>query len=242
MNESYIRMNEQEHVRPIEGFGEKNLTVLISGGIVNPYGPTLSVIAMEGKIRPGEELSILRLTLNPFSQSLTEMGKMYLGEEWFADEELLKLFQPQSDGCPTLLMPTMLFEGPMLMVLNSLYLMSFRDGFEVLSAVRRYTGDPWGRVQKDINSLRNIVEVEGAGIKRVGDGKELAYDDANSLAKIQLTPENAKKEMKAFLHAWNGSIKFQEGNIQPEGVMGIEELARFFSILGRSCDVPGMEV
>ncbi len=85
---------------------DEGLKTLFAWGIVNPFGPTLTVVATDGVLFvPGRKLPIVYLMLNPFQQEVRIVGEATIGQTFNAVRDLSPLFRVRLGGCPTLLLP-----------------------------------------------------------------------------------------------------------------------------------------
>jgi hypothetical protein len=62
-----LAVPKQVSVRKV---GRKGTLTFMATGIVNPFGPTLNVLAIDGNPEPGREAPLLRFMLNPFTHGL----------------------------------------------------------------------------------------------------------------------------------------------------------------------------
>src|ERR1043166_3218875 len=192
--------------RSLKRVGKSGLTTLVAGGIVNPFGPTLTALVLDGDIRSGNPVPILVITLNPFAQEVQEVGVARMGDTWSPIEDLSPFFSLPLGGCPTLLLRSRLHEADDAIALYSRFLATFREGIRVLKSVRRFPGNPWDRVQQDVAGMATLSGKEASDRLRAGrlaDERRLTQAEAAELAANLLAPENVKQEMKAFLFAWN---------------------------------------
>ena len=65
--------------------------------------------------------------------------------------------------------------------------------------VRQFPGDPWNRVQQDMDGLVDVARqvIEGQGAPKE---KPLTDSEAHELAAHLLRPENLDAELKAFMY------------------------------------------
>lgn len=218
--------------RDLHDVGKCGLTTYLAGGIVNPVGPTLTVIAADGTSDPGQELSLLHIVLNPFSQVVTEVGQVTLREEWDASDLQLFFSLPFGD-CPTLLLPSFLLPHEVAVTVYGRFLASFDGGFSVLERVRANPGDPWTRVQRYMDGVAANPSAPRSVRRPLNDA------EAREFAEIQLTPSNMKVEIMAFLAAWDGAIEFAPASLRRDA-MGFAEFLQTFALVTSSCTVPAL--
>lgn len=224
--------------KPVESgpdaFSSGLATFLLGAGIVNPMGPTLNVLAMEGLGNPGDTAKVCQLSLNPFNQSCNEVGEVVIGDVWNPPHDLM----PFLDGwgsCPTLLIPSALYNQKAAEELFSRFLQRFEDGAETLQQIRKHPGDPWTRVKGEMDGLAGMLQrlMKGNGEEKK-DGP-LDATAAAEYAKLQLDPKNLKEEFSAFMFAWEGSQNF----LKMPGTSK-EDFLQVFSRLAMTARVPFM--
>jgi hypothetical protein len=214
--------------------GKQGFTTLIATGIVNPVGPTLNVVAADAYFPIAEgHIPILHLMLNPFSQTCRVVGTVEPGDEWLPVDDLEPFFSLEFGDCPTLLLPSIFNSSEGNELVYARLLREFDNGLGVLSRVERYPGDPWSRVQNDIDTT--LGTEDRIVFNRFG---ELDHDKAVRLARIQLQPANIKAELQAFCFAWDGAIKFQNGGVLAKLAMSYESFAELFAQFSVTCDIP----
>jgi hypothetical protein len=231
-NASTFQLLGRPRSRSVKTIGKNNwLTTLLAGGIVNPFGPTLGVLAVDGLIEEGKTLPIIQLMLHPLNQDAMEVGSARIGKTWTPLVDLPPFFSlPFISYCPTLLLPSCLMGPDEVLSIYSRFLATFEDGYSVLEKVRRFPGDPRKRVRQDIRdafSRRNADE----------ERKELNAVEAKELASNLLNPKNLKEEILAFCYAWKGSIEHLSG---PMASMPYEEFMKYFGRLAVFCTLPEM--
>lgn len=205
-------------------------TTLAAVGIVNPFGPTLAVLAVDGALTPGSERRVARISLNPFAQSCEVVGRIHAGERWQDPIRDLAAFLPLPLGsCPTLLLPSRCIEDRL--AFHAALLEEFEDGAQVYRRVQRHVGDPWTRVDGEVSSA-----FDPAG--EMSEDQPLTASDARDLARIQLSAANLKAELQAFLFAWKGAIDFQGGGAQAARALQFEDFVQIFSRLMVTCHLP----
>lgn len=231
---------ENPRERPIKKIGKKGLTTLIGGGIINPFGPTLTALVIDGEMDSGKTHPILLLMLNPFSQTVTEVGQAHIGDSWAPFQQIPQYFDLSFGSCPTLLLPSALLERDANVELYARFLSTFEDGYAVLQKVRAFPGDPWNRVQEDVGGLASLIERVGSGSRTESTQRALSPEESRELSANLLDSPNLKSELQAFMFAWNGSIEFQGGGFMSKRAMSLKDFARYFALLAMSCDMPDL--
>lgn len=216
--------------------GKKGFTALIAGGIVNPFGPTLNVIAADGHFPTAQgRLPVLRIALNPFSQCCQTVGYVEMGDVWSPLEDLEPFLSARPfRSCPTLLIPSAFMTRDVARTFYARLLATFEDGAEVLAQVRQYPGDPWNRIETGMDAIFQAQRSRKAPTKRA----MLTDSEALELATTQLAPDNTHSELAAFLDAWESSIQLQGSSPAARSAMSLEKFAELFSRLCTTCDLP----
>jgi hypothetical protein len=81
-------------------------TALLTFGIVNPMGPTLTTVLALGSLKGGHKLPVIRVMLNPFSQEAEALGELALGGKWKPAAVIRPLLGLPFGSCPTVLLPS----------------------------------------------------------------------------------------------------------------------------------------
>lgn len=224
----------------LETIGDKGLVTLIASAIVNPFGPTLNVLAVDGDPQPYRELPVIRLMLNPFAQEAEQVGLARIGTSWDLPATLPPFFSSIAGSCPTILLPSAMLDHRAAQTLCARFLEAFDDGLEVLEKVRRFPGDPWNRIQQDVDGLGDVLEDIERGKEKAGADRRLAPEEADELAAKLLDEESLKQELAALFYAWKGSIDFQSGSLATRA-LSLDEFARYFSLIAPSCRMPDLD-
>ncbi len=221
--------------RSLRTIGEQPMTTLLAVGIVNPMGPTLNALAVEGRTDSDRALPVLRLMLNPFMQEVTKIGVARLDRVNNLVAEMQPLLFPEFGSCPTLLVPSALLSSEDAVKLYSMLLSRFDDGLSVLQSVRRFPSDPWKRVKNEV--AKSDTQPASAGSRR------LTEDEATELATAQLAPKNLAAELSAFLFAWRGAIQFQTdaGSPLAKTALQFDDFVEVFARLAATCELPEPE-
>lgn len=220
--------------------GQDGMFTLLATGIVNPFGPTLNVLAIDGDPEPGRQLPVIRVLLNPFTQEAETIGLARIGGTWDLASGLPRFFDSIAGSCPTVLMPSAMLDDDEAISLCSEFLQVFDDAFGVLERVRRFPGDPWNRIEKEVGGLGDVLRQAELGEETGSQQRALTEGEARELATNLLEEENLKQELAAFFYAWSGSIEFQSGSLA-KNALALEGFAGYFSVIAPSCRVPEMD-
>lgn len=232
----FTRLRKERKVT-MAGVGKNGLTTFLALGIVNPMGPTLSVLAGDGPAKADSRMRILHLTLNPFCQSCQEVGKVQMGARWEPARDLEPFFSLPFGGCPTLLIPSALYSAVSAHQVFAGLLRVFPDAKSTLKQLRRFPGNPVKRVKaemKDVVTFLKKLADNTADSEKPGF---LTTSEAREFARLQLKEGNLMKEMKVFLTAWAGSIDFCG---QADCTMLIGDLLSFLKRISLTARMPSM--
>ena len=115
--------------------GKRGFTTLIAGGFIDAFGPTLNVITIDGQFQADQErVPLLRLSLNPYSQSCHILGHVTVGDLWAPVEDLVP-YLPSTlfRSCPTLLIPSAVLPEDVTHSLCARFLVGFGKGPDTLA-------------------------------------------------------------------------------------------------------------
>lgn len=132
----FIRLAEPIAI-PLGQTGARGFTTLIAGGFVDAFGPTLSVVVVDGQFQTDQvRVPVLRMVLNPFSQSCQIIGYVDIGDVWCPLEDLEPFMTSLPlRSCPTFLMPSAVLPQDVTETLCARLLKSFGKGFDGLAGV-----------------------------------------------------------------------------------------------------------
>lgn len=184
--------------------------ILISG-IVNPYGPTLTVVAAV-RDRTSAPLALVYAYLNPFRSELFIPGYFIEGQlSAPLPDQLLQALQPFqifSGGAPTLCIPAGYLDAFDVRYLYSRLFSNFGALHRVLDRLRRFPLNPGDRVSEEMQEAAANFTGQRIG-QTIGADEPLSDDDMNALLDIVLDAEHNRKELSAFGYAWQGAIDQQ---------------------------------
>jgi len=228
-NETRVHLHRSPVQRTLQSSTLKNFHVMLGGGIVNPFGPTLTVVGFEG-MRDSSEFAIVQIMLNPFSRWVREVGTATVGKTISIESVYMPLFDLEWGSCPSLLLAPTAIKPEFTVNVYKYFLASLENGQHLLKGVRRNPGDPFERIAVDMQSVR----VKGS---RIQDGR-LTEDEAEELANNLLEPRNNEQELKAFLGAWDGAISHQRRGLFSRKPMGVKEFLDLLAEFSLTCRIP----
>ena len=172
------------------------LDVFFATGIVNPFGPTLTVVAAAGTPSEGIELPIVHIMLNPFTQSVVQIGKLFIGSEWNPVDLLSPIIEQNYGSCPTIVLISNQVSEKVRLALAAQIFDTYGDEVnQVFQSINKHFGDPWTRVSEAMQDT--TYEPDDRSIAAL----------SRDLAALVLSPEHFKPEFQAFAAAWHGSIE-----------------------------------
>jgi hypothetical protein len=245
-----ITMNPSSQFTPIseprlhsfESVDLSQMSVLYAAAIVNPFGPTLAVLATEGPFESGVASPIIRMSLNPFSQDCEVVGEATIGDNWNPFTDLKPFLGGPLKGCPSLLLPPLILDGPAAIEFFGRYLSQFDDGNELLAKVNRFPNDPWNRIQADVDGPKGVIGKLGRmfGRSKISNPALGRLDKVGSRALAgHLLDESAMDlELKAFMTAWEGAIQFQTTTGLAAHAMSLKSVIVILFQIGATCRIP----
>lgn len=190
-----IKLKDTPFSLNLEDLDGSHLDVFFAYIIVNPYGPTLNFVAAAGEPTNGANLPIVNVMLNPFQQSVTQIGTFTVGNQWTPLVDMLPLIDRDYGDCPTLILISNKLNEIERIALTQKILEGFGDqAVLVFRRVLKHYGNPWDRISDAIAG----VPYEIGDLKIANIAKELAV--------MLLSPAHFGPELQALSAAWAGSI------------------------------------
>jgi hypothetical protein len=186
--------------RSVTGLERQMLDTLIVTALVNPFGPTLFALVAIGPIKMGGTFELVRVQLNPFSQSAELVGHLTIKNTWTPKLDLVPAYKMMGKHCPSLFMVTPLMKDDA-QELAADFISKLEGSRQMLDNVRKHYGDPWTRVGEEIEQAAT----------RVAEGPKpsppLSRTEAEELAGLLLAEKHWEPETHALGHAWKGAIE-----------------------------------
>lgn len=206
-----ISIFNQQIPKDINDINGEDLIPLVGAGIVNPFGPTLTLLAIIGDIDLEGPFPLIYLMLNPFTQKAEIVGEVLIEIQIFSPSGLQPLLDFPFGSCPTLLFPSGYTCKDENIVVFSKFLRRFSEARNVFDSVKKYPGDPWGRIKEDIQKLPRYIadHINGQNTEKC---EQLSEEESIEFATILLSEEHASQEIAAFIAAWTGAIERQAKN------------------------------
>lgn len=226
---------------PLDGLDRHTLKTLLLGGIVNPMGPTLNVVAALGRFKPNQTLPLVHLMLNPFSQKLKEIGKAVIGERWSPVRDFQPLTRLAFGACPTLVLASDLLDEDEGTTITAGWLTSFDDARATMESVDAHLGDPWTRVGEDMHRANAALVGGQRDNWNAQPSGRLNEAEALTFARTVLSHRHCEPEIQAFLYAWKGAIDFQRdhgGGGLAQCALSPEVFQNWLMACVESCRIP----
>jgi hypothetical protein len=180
----------------LEDLDGAELDVFYALVIVNPFGPTLTFVASVGKSTLNATLPLVKVMLNPFCQTVEQVGRFTVGDTWIPQQDFEPLIALDYGSCPTLvLVSNQIQEESRPQIVQQIFERFEDDVVRVAASVKRHLGDPWSRVSEAMAGGSDGVEA---------DDPESA---AAYLADVVTFETHVKPELQALFYAWAGSIE-----------------------------------
>jgi hypothetical protein len=143
----------------LEDLDGSPLDIFYALGIVNPFGPTLTFVAAAGNPSPGTALPLVKVMLNPFSQTVEQVGRFKVGDTWNPMRDLEPLVELDYGSCPTLLFITNRVDAETRGQLAAKLLSSFGDeAVQVWDSVERHYPQKWLSFRSAPTTLRRAAQ------------------------------------------------------------------------------------
>jgi hypothetical protein len=223
---------------PFRDVGRNGFTVFLAAGIVNPFGPTLEVIASDADGEDGGRLPIVNMTVNPFSQCSRVTGYVTVGETWNSLLDVQPFLTSSLQACPSLLLPSVYHQHEQAVQFYARFLQQFANGAGLLAQVKRFPSNPWNRIGAEMKGTSGGLLARLLGGPRANSPRRLNPEQAKELAELQLAPKSLLGELQAFLAAWSGSIEFQGNGPVAGAALSFEWLVQFLARLSITCRLP----
>jgi len=193
---SALSMMQRPLGAALDSIFSRELDVFFALGVVNPLGPTLTLVAAprQGTLSDGS-VPVYRVLLNPFEQRVARVGTINPGETCLSVESLDPLLRMDLGICPTLILIDRRFTPEERSQLTGRILEKFPgDVARVCVRVRAFFGNPWDRITAEMRGeepLERRPDLSSA---------------IRVLAEMQSLASHVISEIDAFFAAWRGSI------------------------------------
>ena len=209
--------------------------VIVTGFIVNPFGPTLAALLMLG-MKAGIEWKLYRVTLNPFLQELTALRAAKL-EEVALPSSIITEYGLGLKGAPTIVLFGSACPDDELFASMRRIALASDDFRSTVESLRRFPGNPWDRFAKEVHKstheAANLIRSKQMPAPHIPDRK-VTEQDIVDYCSITFDQKNLEEELKAFYTAWQGSIDHLKSlnNFQmAETAMLVTEIVEALNIL-----------
>jgi hypothetical protein len=217
----------------LKAMRDKRLTTLLCGGIVNPFGPTLTGIFLLGDRETSREFDLVEIILNPFAQSASRIGYASIGPYSNLSGDYEALFSFPLGACPTLVLPPSLLSTEDAIDIHARWLRNFPGAGATWERIQRFPADPWNRVTEEIH---DIVPEQ----RQSESDHRLGESEARKFAIYALSKEHMAAEFQAFFFAWQGSIDFQQeqgGRSLRSEALQLDDFRTWFLLITASCRI-----
>ena len=229
------RRHKADYKRILTELRSRPCQLIVAGGIVNPFGPTLVGLLMLGAKR-GANWNLYRLSLNPFWQQLTRLRAAKV-KEAMSPSSLIKELGLGIDGAPTFLFFGRANSDEICASARQIALAS-NDLASTVDCLRRFPGNPWDRISEGtktaFESIRTAMKhSKFESISKTVPDLEATDQDIQDYISMTFDSKNLKEEVAAFKTAWQGSIEFQSsnGSVLAKTAMPLSDAIEVISIL-----------
>lgn len=221
------------------GFGKKRVVIsafaglgnissydLVLGyGIVNPFGPTLNLLAMDNSWmeRGRSKTDVVLLQCHPFSPEILKRWQISTKKGDFSSEitRVIDDILLIDSGCPTLLIPGVVLTKESCSQIFRRIVKDKRSGLHLYNQCSKFRANAFDRITEEVMAMLKEDPPEPMG-----------NDVAKEYVSMQMDKECMQSEMNAFWTAYDGAIGYQiqmSTGIQVE--LSSEELRRALNAL-----------
>lgn len=191
-----VKMYPEPIAFSLEDLDGAELDVFYALVIVNPFGPTFTFVASVGKSVLNASLPLVKVMLNPFIQTVEQVGRFTVGDTWTPQRDFAPLIALEYGSCPTLVLASnQIQEELRQQVIHKIFARFGDEVVGVAASVKRHLGDPWNRVSEAMAGGEN------------GEDTEDPESAAAYLSEVVKTETHVKPELQALFFAWAGSIE-----------------------------------
>lgn len=210
---------------------------LLCGGIVNPFGPTLTAAGFLGN--PTGRVDLVELMLNPFAQEVHQVGRATINERWNLIDDCDSVIRSCSlRGCPTLILPGAGLEDWEAREIHARWLCRFQDAGHRWKMIQAHPYDPWTRIDEEMKDGFAALDPKKASAH---PQSPLTKAEALDFAGFVLSDQHTMPELQAFMGAWKGSIGFQSQSGDrrlAQSAMPLDGFHPWFSLIAATCRLP----
>lgn len=201
--------------RSLETLDSARATLLLGWGIVNPFGPTLSALVVEGDASDANSGTILYIMLNPFTQWVYEVAEGAYSRDWDLRRELIGFQNITVGGCPTFVAPRAGIADGAEVEFVTKFLLLFADGKATFDKVMEFPDDPVTRVDRAMKVAWEYLgeSLSGKAVEAPpgyewppAAPRHMSVLEAEALAKHLLITEVMAAELALIRYCWDGAI------------------------------------
>lgn len=182
---------------------ESNFMTLLTGVIVNPFGPTISGFLVQNENE--HEGNIIQFMMNPFNKSIKKIGYCNMeNTKETLDDMVMLMSKNELNSCPTIIACSKLFSENEANLYSALWVSMFSDSKQTYSRVKKFYGDPWTRISMEINSVFEKPSIFEKIFKR--NNSKLDFESSKKYISMIMQNKHFNEEIKALFIAWNGAI------------------------------------
>jgi len=191
-------------ITTVEAFRElgdlNSYQAIVSYGIVNPFGPTLIILATPKVWKGKETVPIIMLQIHPLFPEIMKRWEISTAHDTFFRDfenviEDICTGDVSDGGCPTLFFPGVGWSLDNCLDILA-RIVSNRDGSrEVYETCKRFKGNAFDRVSFEVSNMMTK-----------GSTERLSYGEALKFVRMQIEDKSFRSEISAFGTAYNGAI------------------------------------
>jgi hypothetical protein len=232
---TYVRRLSEPRQYPVSYGWENEVVPILVSGVVNPAGPTLSVIACV-RDKTSAPLALVYACFNPFLSELFIPGYFMKGDAGVpVSDQIVSTLASLgvfAHGLPTLCVTGGCVDALEIRSIFRRLMAQAPNAGPELERLRRFPLNPWDRISAGMRESAAEAAEESAS---VGANPERVPDaDMDELLDIVLDVEHNKREVAALFYAWKGAIEQRRrfGNHkEADGAFQQEEFMKLVAFL-----------
>lgn len=208
LSDCHLRSLAEHREYPVSWLGDSQVLPILIGGIVNPFGPTLTVIALANDSTTAPP-ALVWASLNPFHSTVRVVGYLRPGE--MATPLLDQISEELgargvfAGGTPSFFLPDGILDAPERRRISHSLITGSSDLPALYDRLRRFPLNPWDRVSEEVSAAFDSASAKSNEVSAAPD--PLKEGELDSLLDILLDVTHGQHELSAFVYAWKNSIE-----------------------------------
>lgn len=230
----HLRPLAEHREYPVSWLGDSQVLPILIGGIVNPFGPTLTVIALANDSTTAPP-ALVWASLNPFHSTVRVVGYLRPGE---MAASLLDQISEElgargvfAGGTPSFFLQDGILNAPERRRICHSLITGCSDLPALYDRLRRFPMNPWDRVTEEVSAAFDSASATSNVASSATD--PLKEGELQALLDILLDVNHGQHELSAFSYAWKQSIELQATAGNHDLATGVYQFHQFTALLRR---------